>query len=293
VIPEGVISIGMSAFGYCRNLLEITLPDSLKNIEKGILDSCTRLKKIRCIKGSYAEQYVIENSLGKLIEYIKDDGYYNNKIANMSSAVLTKGDIEKYIKDNNISGPFSFIAPEGCKIIDDEAFYECKLLKSIVIPNSVEYIGERAFYNCTALVNINIPENLSSIGSHAFFTCESLTGITLPNSITEIEKGIFLWCRSLTELALPSSVKKIGDEAFHSCASLRITIPNSVEIIGEKALNLYGDKDGILYGFKRINELGRQISGKQYAEAKVICKKGSYVEKYMLENSLRELIEYM
>ena len=48
------------------------------------------------------------------------------------------------------------IIPQGVTTIEDEAFYRCENLTSIVIPNSVTKIGTGAFFGCYALEKIYV-----------------------------------------------------------------------------------------------------------------------------------------
>ena len=59
-IPNSVTSIGDDAFKYCESLTSITIPDSVESIGDSAFDDCDSLT-IKCYKGSYAEQYAIEN----------------------------------------------------------------------------------------------------------------------------------------------------------------------------------------------------------------------------------------
>jgi hypothetical protein len=120
--------------------------------------------------------------------------------------------------------------------IGDDAFYDCKNLKSISIPNSVTSIGDGAFGKCSSLTSITIPNTITSIKDSTFYLCSSLTSITIPNSVTSIGGFAFLGCTSLTSITIPDSVTRIGTSAFENCTSLTsITIPNSVTSIGGKA----------------------------------------------------------
>ena len=55
-------SIGDYAFYGCENLKEIVIPDSVKRIGDSAFDDCKNLK-IKAHKGSYAEQYALENEI--------------------------------------------------------------------------------------------------------------------------------------------------------------------------------------------------------------------------------------
>lgn len=55
------------------------------------------------------------------------------------------------------------------KSIDDEAFADCKELKSMLIPNGVVQIGDRAFSGCTALQYVRIPSSVLLVGEDVLF----------------------------------------------------------------------------------------------------------------------------
>lgn len=61
-IPKGVASIGDSAFYECRRLTSVTIPKSVTSIGKNAFSDCEKLS-ITVAKGSYAEEYCIENGL--------------------------------------------------------------------------------------------------------------------------------------------------------------------------------------------------------------------------------------
>ena len=149
--------------------------------------------------------------------------------------------------------------------INDDAFYSCKSLTSVVISDGVTEIGEDAFNNCTSLTEVTIPDSVTSIGEYAFHQCSNLTSITIPEGVTEIGSRAFNYCKNLAEFNsilatedkrcividgklsafapagltsynIPESVTEIGDGVFSDCTSLTsIIIPDSVTSIGEEA----------------------------------------------------------
>jgi len=108
--------------------------------------------------------------------------------------------------------------------------------------NGVSYnvteIGEGAFKDNNSLVSIELyPEagHITIIGARAFKNCTNLFEIVLPVGLTTIEEETFSGS-GLTEITIPASVESIGDYAFAGCSGLtEITIPASVESIGENA----------------------------------------------------------
>lgn len=117
--------------------------------------------------------------------------------------------------------------------IKDEAFYECKVLTSIVIPSSVTNIGVSSFSKCEKLTSITIPNNVTNIGETAFYNCSSMTSINFPEKLISIGKGAFYGCSALTVVKIPNGVTTIDDYTFGACTKLAyVTIPENVTTIG-------------------------------------------------------------
>lgn len=86
--------------------------------------------------------------------------------------------------------------------IGDDAFRECKGMKSIIIPNSVTTIGNYAFRDCSGLISATIGNNVTTIGMFAFYGCSSLKSIEIPNSVTFIGNMAFERCNSLSSVSI-------------------------------------------------------------------------------------------
>lgn len=84
--------------------------------------------------------------------------------------------------------------------IGDDAFYQCKDIRSITLSERITTIGVRAFGECTSLTHIVLPEGVTDIRANAFFRCVNLMSITLPSSIRNIEETAFSECRRMVEI---------------------------------------------------------------------------------------------
>lgn len=220
IIPNdgSVERIGTCAFRGNEDLKSITLPNSLKYIDREAFYCCTGLTRVvipsnvTCI-GPWA--------------FAHCDGIQN----------------------------ISF--PQSLQEIGEYAFVGCKGLKKIAIPKAVREIDDIAFSGCNNLESITVDaENehyhsannclihtesktmiaacsnsiIPNDGSvtrlrNVFNECTTLTHIDFPDCITEIVG--FNDCSSLTDISIPDSVKII--DAFDGCTGLKkVVFPNGI-----------------------------------------------------------------
>ncbi|MFI3229812.1 MAG: leucine-rich repeat protein, partial [Bacillota bacterium] len=135
--------------------------------------------------------------------------------------------------------------------IADDGFKSNTDITSVTIPESVTTIGTYAFYGCTGLTSVSISEYVTSLGESSFQYCTSLETVdynynaettatyassTAPFSysgssangckliigdkVTTIAEYTFYNFDYITSVTIPTSVEKIGDKAFSSCAKL-------------------------------------------------------------------------
>ena len=143
--------------------------------------------------------------------------------------------------------------------IGRKAFYECRILNSIIIPASVVGIGNNAFYGCISLKSIEIPSSVTSIGEYAFNDCYNLESIEISSNVTSIGDGVFSGCSSLESIEIPSSVTSIGEYAFYGCVSLKsIEIPVNVISIEDNAFN-YCSSLSSIESPSSVTSIGEQV----------------------------------
>ena len=186
VIPEGVTSIGTSAFEDCDELEEVVLPSTLLNIEERAFYSCSSLTKIELPD-------VLQQIGGGTFAHCK-----SLKESNLPNSLQEIGDRAFF----GCEALESIILPEGITTIDDYTFYGCSALKSVFIPKGITEIARKAFADCTSLESIYIPEGVTSIDNYAFFGCEALSSVSLPASLTDLSSSVFSGCPSLREVII-------------------------------------------------------------------------------------------
>ena len=138
-----------------------------------------------------------------------------------------------------------------------------------IIPDSIHTIGVDSFY-CGDFETITIPSNTKTILDYAFWGC-SLTTVNMNQGIQQIGESAFEGCSNLEHVYIPDGVLSIGAHAFAQCDSLiDIRISGSVSEIGEDIISIYPWFNGY--------ELNTYTT--------VLITKGSFAEKYCIENNL-------
>jgi len=197
---------------HAEGLTKLTIPQVL-NLEELYLWGCNNLKELE---------------LGKVINprIIRKDAFY---YCGFESFTVPEG--VEVIRENAFSeckNLKSILLPSSVKKIERSAFSYCKSLKSIILPELITNINSKTFYRCSSLEEIVIPEGVEVIGEFAFFTCKKLKFITL-TSVKKIEEFAFYNCKNLKSITLPKSITTIDDNAFADCSSLEeIIIPETV-----------------------------------------------------------------
>ena len=204
-IRKGVKVIGDGAFGRCKSLTNITIPNSVTTVGRGAFFCCASLTSIT-IPSSVVT--IIGNPFydwhGNLYNESKAFIYEDYVLFNKNKTIL----IAYRAKGTN------YTIPNSVRTIGDSAFFDCDSLTNINIPNSVTTIGLGAFFRCKYITSINIPNSVTTIGELAFCGCDSLTDINIPNSVTTIGEGAFSGCRNLPSHIKSDIRQRFGEKVF-------------------------------------------------------------------------------
>ena len=163
-------------------------------------------------------------------------------------------------------GAFSFVQtfddlqtlvfPQSLTTIGDAAFFfnTTPKLDSLIIPDSVTYLGTSAFFNFTVNKTFKLSSNLKEISDNAFGWAKLPRTVVIPANIERIGNGAFADSYEVYNYIFEdgSKLKTIGADAFGNFEApagqiKRITIPASVESIGEQAFYQQPDLTDITF----------------------------------------------
>lgn len=147
-IPNTVIEIDYQAFYYCPNLKKVTIHEGVKTIGQTAFIGCTQLTSI-----------TIPSTITDM-----DQAFSGNTA--LSHVTLTNG-ISK---------------------ISSNAFERCTGLTEVEIPASVDQICPFAFNGCTNLKRVLLEKNIKTINVNAFKDCTNLSDVKYNGYKTDWDK---------------------------------------------------------------------------------------------------------
>lgn len=218
--------------------------------------------------------------------YIHDERYYEYETDINDYCKLKDGVLYSYDEDNNSYVVDRYVL-KGSTVtipkkinerfvtaIGENAFLNCKTIKTVKLPETLKYIGKSAFEGCTKLTNINFPNNLQKMSADfentneeykmpsdenvgSFYGCTSLKQVKLNKNVTDISYAFmnctglqsvelnkeletfpyaFYNCTSLSSVKFPKGISFIDENSFMGCKSLKsVSIPGTVTEISVSA----------------------------------------------------------
>ena len=259
-----VTSIGNCAFDCHTKLTSVTIPDTVTDICDNAFEYCNNLTEI-----------IIPSSVEN----------------------IGKGAFEDCVSLNKI------VIPSSVKNIALDAFEDCYFTKENFIDNTgktntdnygtnlIDYEDNGFCMQGNTLVklrpsfstsNVTLPDYVHSIDSFVFEYCDNIKNITLSKNVTSIDLLAFCYCKNV------ESVNVVDDNENYSSVDGVLFDKNKNDLILYpvcKNNDYYVIPDG-------VTSIWYGAFSSDFLRRLVIPKSMEYIEKYSLECSNLEMIEY-
>lgn len=250
-IPDGIEVIAEDAFDWSgipmdklplitRSLIEeggnqyiekIYIPASVKKIEGGAFFNIIGLEEIIVHPDSPAGIF-------------HDKALFSKDGETLILRVNYDGGMDSGLK------PAAYAVPDGVKIIEKNAFFECRL-ENIILPDTVEEIRDAAFI-CAHFKHVNIPDSVVKFGVNVFVGADAYdpSKITFSENCPVLKRtdfGIFTkdgtrliiafdnFYNGSTGYIIPDGVTHMDDNAIHPYDSRPVTVPKTMREIPPRA----------------------------------------------------------
>ena len=245
---------GIGCFENNKDIREISLPGTIKNIANWTFYNCNNLQTVKLGEGiSYVSFRMFDNctalknvSLPNSLQKIGSYAFYGCSSltsVNIPSSVTTIGyccfngcDKLSTIK---VSPANPYFSTDGKAIFnkDKTVLYTAIPVTSYNIPSTVRKLGSSAFNDQKDMTSATLPEGLVSIGSYAFSGCSKLEHLVIPSTVDSIGNHAFNGCSALQQINIPQGIKKLADAVLSGTGIKTLDIPSSVNDIGMAAFS--------------------------------------------------------
>ena len=245
-IPESVTAIGSSAFSGCEALKTITVPDGVTKIEDWTFSPCTALTKVTLGNGVTSigfRVFVDCSALAELtVTATEPPVVAANAFENVSRDITVYVPAESldaykaasvWSEFTNLQpwGQITFTAGNLTYRVTDETAKTAQLTGYATAPEGALTIPAGVEYDGTEY-------SVTSIGNKALAGCELLTEAVVSNSVATIGNEAFADSKALAKVTLGDGVATMGNAVFRGCESLtEAVIPDGVTTLGAETFS--------------------------------------------------------
>ena len=250
-----VTTVGEGAFRNCRNLFNISLPNSVTTIGARAFYDCTNMECITLGNGLVeCGREAFDNCISLNSLYIAGiASWCKIEFANPTANPLYYA--QRFIV--NGKKPLNIAIPSSCESIGSYSFYGYGTLAEVQIPATLTRIGKYAFEECSNLKKVVVEdinawcgiefeneranplsvagalykdgavvsalslEGVERVRERAFLNCTTITSLLSDEALQHIELEAFRNCTALKTVSLSTSVKEIGARGFMGCLTLK------------------------------------------------------------------------
>lgn len=239
-IPDSVTYIGEKAFKCCAGLSSVTIPDSVTYMGSEAFSECENLKDVK-----------LSSNLTEIEEQVFSNSSLKNGIKIPSSVTIIDDSAFQGCKFNSIT------IPDSVKSLDD-AFSDCKSLKTVRLGSRLEYAGNALFEECPSLRLVYIDQTKAGCKFKENIkdwklpgNCKIIYRDTAPQSRYLFNKTSGKIIRYYEDFKgnKPETVKipkeietkavsSVGYKAFNNCDIIKsLTVPEGVKRIEAQAIS--------------------------------------------------------
>ena len=156
-LPDGMTSVGASAFADCKYIKSVTIPASVEKIDDSAFEDCRMLSTL-----TFAEPSALTT--------IGNWAFYNNhELKNL-------------------------VIPEGVSEIGYAAFYGCTYLDELSLPESLQYIADNGFALCAKLCRMNVSATTPpTVEARTFEDVDRAIPVYVPTEAVSRYKAAPVW----------------------------------------------------------------------------------------------------
>lgn len=239
-VPNGIKTIGASAFWNNTFIEEVKLPESVERLGGDCFYYCTNLRNINIPANV--------SIMG------------NNPFAGCPS-LLVDNNSPYFIIENDVLYDKNKTMIINYPIWKEDKFYE--------LPNTVDCIGKHSFFACDRLEMLQIPQSVKRLENMPFSGCSKLKVINrspyynfengiiynkfkniiigclpnydiehleIPNTVTLISRNAFWNCKKIKKITIPKSVNRIGYNPFAGCENLLVDSLSNIFLADDRVL---------------------------------------------------------
>lgn len=258
-----VRGIAVDAFKDCRSLIEVTMPDTIQEIQRGAFADCAKLQKIHLSNGVsrlFAASFsgctalwevnipdrvtVLPKGLFKVAPLKRVHIGRNLESLDVNSfgggnrpgglAEITVDPENPYFKGGG-PGLYSADGRVLCAFFG-EGFFR--------VPEGVEQIGPGAFRGRDGLTEVVFPSTLTEIGPKAF-SGSSLRRVEFGEAVRTIGDSAFENCGQLSSALFSEGLERVGDRAFRGCPIRLVALPSTLRQLGKDSFDSFSGDDTV------------------------------------------------
>lgn len=233
-LPPSVTRITYRSFAFNPNLVIVTIPDTVKDINPYAFEHDTNLSHV-LYTGTQNQWNALDVQSAEINQATLHCGAMGNEVTVEQDCThvrffCTICDKWEAVKKKNAGHSFK----NGvCAVCGQEGYWEYVVDEEAGEVTVIGYVGNEA--------DVVIPDELDGLPVTAF-TVETfaysrkLRSVTIPGTVAEVYSGAFRECKYLEAVTVESGVTTIGSYAFYECRNLKnVVLPDTVTTIGEYA----------------------------------------------------------